>query len=168
MSTKAVIVDLDGVAFNDRPRFSAATEKWDGESVVKKEKINWDIVFDNELVAKDPPIEGAPEATQRLQKDYTIVYLTTRSEVCEDGTRQALTSNGFAIDGAILSMRGKKDRRSSHVVKREAINELREELDLDFIAAVDDDFDGSLKPMYEGEGIKHYYTLDALMADLEA
>lgn len=157
---KIVIVDLDGVCFDPIDRLNRCK---DAEG-----NIDWERAFSNEEVAKDPVIEGAVKATRTIAKKYRLLYLTGRATSCFTATYEALEKHNFGEDiilpgkhrpHFLIRMRKLDDIRPDDVIKKEQI-EYRRKHGAEFLAAIDDDYNGQLKPMYENLGIPHYYNFN--------
>jgi len=118
--------------------------------------IDWEKAFSNKEIAQDPIIDGAIESTQRIASEYWIIYLTGRSEKCQEATFNALTNSAFGK--GVLFMRQRNDIRPDEIIKRELIQSLQESYQ--FIGAIDDDYSGRLQAMYEACNIPHVYTFD--------
>lgn len=159
-----VAIDLDGVCFYAIPRlikhaigeYTLTIQKETGLPIIEGE-FDWDRMQTSEEVITDPVIIDAPEATREIATNYDIVYITARPDSCKKGTLEALVKNGFAE--GLLWMREYGDWRSSAIIKKELIIENEYRLNALIVAAIDDDYNGGLKAMYEELGIPHFYTL---------
>jgi hypothetical protein len=156
-----IIIDLDGVCFDAMPRLERCKDA--------QGKIDWDRAFSNEEVMLDAILPGAPENVSKINKQFEIIYLTGRSKRCFDGTLEALRRGHFPVPTgfrSILEMRAIDDLRPDHEIKEETIKWLRmlplneETKYYNFIAAIDDDYSGKLKPMYEHLGIPCFLSFD--------
>lgn len=147
---KTIIIDLDGVCFDPTERLKRC-RKEDGT-------IDWNRGFLNEEVIQDTVIHSAVNAVQEIAQQFEIFYLTGRSYKCEKATRTALwLKNDFP--SGWLSMRVEGDTRPDDEIKKEKIEMTRSGFyegvtsHTEIIAAIDDDYNGKLKPMYESLGI---------------
>jgi len=151
---KYVIIDIDGICFDPTDRLNRC-KKEDGS-------IDWGKAFSNEEVRQDPVIEGAAEATQQIAEKYWIVYMTGRSYDCFEATFHRLRDSNFAF--ARLVMREYGDLRPDYELKRNRIRDMRMFEAADFAAAIDDDYGGKLKPMYESLGIVCFTSFEDFFA----
>lgn len=106
---KLCICDLDGVIANNEARFAKAEEAkqayitnremFDLSISEQKEATNlyWQTAFTPELVALDVLIDGAREAIYHLEyeRDYKVIYLTSRPESMRQRTEEWLAANGW-------------------------------------------------------------------------
>ena len=154
MAKRYVIIDIDGICFDPTDRLNRCKRE-DGT-------IDWHKAFSNEEVEKDPAIEGAAKATHRIDEFYWIVYMTGRSNCCFEATFQRLRDSNFAF--ARVVMREQGDFRTDHELKRDCIEDMRIFEDAHFVAAIDDDYGGRLKPMYESLGIVCFTSFEDFFA----
>jgi len=153
-----IIIDLDGICFNPAERLNRC-KKDDGT-------IDWDRAFSNSEVMQDSVIAGAAEAVFSIADiGFGIIYLTGRGNRCLKATWDALYNNQFVMPSydvpmsCRLEMRDYDDVRPDNEIKEERIKWLKmlplnePEKYYDLVAAVDDDYNGTLKPMYEALGI---------------
>jgi len=156
-NNKIVIIDIDGVLFDPTERLERCKE----EGGI----INWARAFSNEEVYQDPVIKGAPEAIQQINSRFRIIYLTGRSNNCVDATTERMREEGFVKERIITRPSG--DFTPDDKLKRESIEKLRFLYDYDFVAVIDDNYNGKLKPMYEALGIPCFLTFqDFFQSDI--
>lgn len=151
---KAVIVDIDGICFDPTERLARC--KNDNST------IDWNRAFSNEEIILDPVINGAPEAIDRIfsLNNVEIVFITGRSEKCRKVTEWSLDYNDM-FNYADLFMRQENDFRHDHEIKAEIIKAYRIiYFKNEIIAAIDDDYNGKLKPMYESLGIPCFLSFE--------
>tara|TARA_Y100000310_G_scaffold60643_1_gene55968 strand:+ start:326 stop:811 length:486 start_codon:yes stop_codon:yes gene_type:complete len=144
---KTVIIDLDGVCFDSIPRLERCKDETG--------QINWDRAFSDAEVSGDLPLVGAAEATRKIENEFMVIYLTGRSTKCMLSTIGSLGRYNFANKPVMMRM--SYDTRPDDKVKREHIENLKV---WNFVAAIDDDYSGKLKPMYESLGIPHFCTFE--------
>jgi hypothetical protein len=156
-----IIIDLDGVCFDAMPRLERCK---DASGI-----IDWNKAFSNEEVMLDPILPGASENVSKISHRFEIIYLTGRSKRCWVGTLAALRERHFPVPFGLrngLEMRGRDDLRPAYEVKEDNITWLRmlplyeEKKYYHFIAAIDDDYSGILKPMYNRLGIPCFLSFD--------
>jgi hypothetical protein len=145
-----IIIDLDRICFDPTDRLERCKNS-DGS-------IEWDRAFSNDEVYKDPVIEDAPRATQNIYSLYGIMYLTARSRSCFEATFGMMVVEGFAIDK--MKMRPLWDSRKDYEFKRDRIEFMLSHEHMDFIAAIDADWSGKLKPVYKELGIPCFTSFD--------
>jgi len=148
---KAVIIDLDGICFDPTERLKRC-KKEDGT-------IDWNKAFSPEQIVCDPVIEHSEHATWKIWEWYKIVYLTGRSNIARAANMISLFVNNDFAPG-MLCMRKENDLRPDHQLKAEGIDFLKENYKMNFVAAIDDDYNGKLKPMYELLGIPCFLTFE--------
>jgi len=118
--TQLAIIDLDGVIADNTKRFEKAEEakqaflaECRAEPIVidddrfkrAKEATNlyWQTVFTPDLVALDTLIEGAGEAIEMIEKQYDVIYLTSRPETMRLATHEWLWH--YSLSGPRLIMK---------------------------------------------------------------
>jgi len=152
-----IIIDIDGICLDPTARLERCKDT--------KGVIDWERVFSNEEVSQDPPIEGAFEALGEIDEEssYHFIFITGRSDKCRDATENALLDSDdpiYACPWARIFMRKDGDTRPDYEIKKEFIEAYKIIFREDFIAAIDDDWSGNLKRMYESLGIPMFYSFD--------
>ena len=158
-----ILIDIDGICFDPLPRLDRC-KKEDGS-------IDWGRAFSNSEVIQDPMLPNASAKVLFIVRLLTnkyrsinVYYLTGRSTQCREATLSVMGTMNFARcqEHAIL-MREDKDIRPDAVIKAEHIQQLTEDT---IIAAIDDDYNGTLGPMYASKNIPHYKSLDSYIVYL--
>jgi FMN phosphatase YigB (HAD superfamily) len=99
---RLAIVDIDGVVCNSEERFARCTT--DG-------KVNWNLALSSQYVHLDVVIPGAVEALEKLERRYTLVFLTNRpSNPMRSCTVEWLYTHGVAL--ARLEMKPASEQRT--------------------------------------------------------
>ena len=152
---KTVIVDIDGVCFDPTERLARCSDGL---------RMDWQRLFSNEEVATDKPIPLAAKRTRKIACKFDIMYLTGRAQSCYTATHNSFVMHEFGgYSSSKLFMRASPDHRSGHLVKQEYIICQRNN-GVEFVAAIDDDWSGMLKTMYESLGIPHFYNFEQFFA----
>lgn len=146
---QTITIDIDGICFDPTARLERCKDE--------KGKIDWEKAFSDKEIIKDLPFRGAAKATHTIWKRFRFCYLTGRSQSCHEATLIALRRCGFRL--APIEMRKRDDFRSDHEIKTERIKSFQEN-GFDFAAAIDDDYNGKLKPMYESLGIPCFTSFE--------
>ena len=153
-----IIIDIDGICLDPIPRLNRCKQD-DGT-------IDWNRAFRNAEVIQDPMLPNANAKVMLIVKQLIdrypsihVIYLTGRSMSCREATLSAMGVMGFTrCHQQTLLMRKLGDTRPDAIIKSEYIDEMTEDT---FIAAIDDDYNGTLGPMYIEKNIPHYKSLDA-------
>lgn len=140
---QTVIIDLDGICFDSAARLERCKDN--------EGKIDWDKAFSDKEIIQDPAIPGAAKSTHIIQRRFQLLYLTGRSDKCHKITAIALQAHGF-FTRATMAMRKPDDFHPDHEIKAKKI-QAYQEANYEFVAAIDDDYNGKLKPFYEDLGI---------------
>ncbi len=126
---KLAIVDLDGVVANSDARFSQATVN---------DKVVWKLALNGEHVHLDTLIEGSIQALIKLEKQYTVVFLTSRPE-----HMRAATLEWFHVHGVSerrLEMKPESEQYTkTKVWKAEQVGKLAKEHGASQILLVEDE-----------------------------
>lgn len=161
-----ILMDIDGICFDPIERLNRCKNP--------DQSIDWDRAFSNAEVIQDPMLPNANAKVMLiirlltskyqsidiyyLYQSIDIYYLTGRSTQCREATLSALnTLNFMSAHYQTLLMRDLGDIRPDAIIKAEHIKRLTEDT---IIAAVDDDYNGTLGPMYTEHKIPHYKSLD--------
>lgn len=180
---KVAFVDVDGVIANNTERFDRARKhsflylcacviaRYIPHDRLRKrfrrDKINWRVALDPDLVELDTLIDGAVEAVQALAMlDYIPVYLTGRPENMRDATKIWLATHN--IPAGVILMRKDGDFRHAGLVKADFINTyLEEHEDVEAVVLVDDEASNTSKifeltPLGSQESAIAVYTASSL------
>lgn len=159
-----ILIDIDGICLAPTDRLDRCKNP-DG-------KTDWNRAFSNCEVIQDPMLPNANAKVILIVRlliskyqSINVYYLTGRSTQCREATLAVLNTFNFTrAHYQTLLMREDKDIRPDVVIKAEHIDNLTEDT---IIAAIDDDdYHGTLGPMYVERNIPHYKSLDAYIAYL--
>jgi len=100
MAQRIAFIDIDRVLANGDARFALA-EKAKQEVLTvtgdRREATNayWRTAFTPEHIALDTPIDGAPDAINKISADYDIILLTSRPEHLRTATTEWLKNHNL-------------------------------------------------------------------------
>ena len=150
-----ILIDIDGICFDPTERLNRCK--------YPQGTTDWNRAFSNSEVIQDPMLPNANSKVMLIVRLLThqyqsinVLYLTGRSTQCREATLSALNTYNFTrAHHQTLLMREKEDIRPDVIVKADHIQQLNT-----IIASIDDDYNGTLGPMYKEHKIPHYKSLD--------
>lgn len=119
-----IICDIDGTVadLTHRLHFVAPANDWPAD---KKFKPDWDAFFAH--VDQDPPIKPVVKVVRALlDAGHRIIFVTGRPQRLQGVTAHWL-SQQFKLRNSLLYTRRDGDFRADDIIKRELLQQLREE-----------------------------------------